>query len=1332
MLENIKGNKIPLNLTVPGLTPVDLFLGEGLQSLEVATLCASTKPSIKTMHSAFKIRRDGRASPVLIVVKHPKGVTICGVSGNQPPIFNSDDLDLCERICSRALELPNRNRAIEFLHSSLRSIDSKLSGITNEGLLSLHVLNTGIQSRIEWKESLEKSKKLVRKSKEDLISALGYDKRKLDNLTDILISKDERIAVAVILRDEENPEFRNERFNRNSPVSYALTKADKENLPWVIIVQDERIRLYSTKNRGVGRSGRTESYIECQPSLLSSENCGLLWLLFSSKALNENGYVENLLGESKRFAANIAIKLRDRIYDSVIPQLAKGIIEAKNIKTPKEKDLSFIYQMSITVMFRLLFIAYAEDRDLLPFKTNEAYRNRSLKNKAIELAEFVFNGKSIGTGNHHWSESVQLWKAISKGNKEWGVPAYNGIMFSDLEYESEVGAEIAKLNISNIYFERALGDLLLNESEESQYSPIDFRSLSVREFGTIYEGLLESELSLAIQNLTRNKDGVYIPANGNDKVEIKEGEIYLHNRSGARKASGSYYTPEFAVEFLLDESLESALDDHLYRLSDLDQVDQAEQLFEFRVADISMGSGHFLVAAIDRIERRFAMWLEENPNPFVRRELEILKKVAYEQLSELDMEVSIEDGQLLRRLIAKRCIFGVDLNFLAVQLARLSIWIHTFVPGLPLSLLDHNLIQGNALIGIGSMEEIYNKFSENDLPLFEVDSHELLGAAAENLKKLASLSDASLGDINEGRKLIEDSEINSAEARALCDLIIAQPVSKNTILSDFMFADWRQRRETIQNSKELKQARKILEPFSVVHFPIAFPEVFLGRTKGFNVILGNPPWEELKMEERDFWTLQLPNNRSLSQGDQEKKWTILKSSRPDLVKIWNRIEKETSELAQIIKTGNFPGIEVGDLDLYKAFTWRFLNVTSDEVGKIGVLLPRTAFMSLGSSEFRKKLFSISKSINITSLQNTGKWVFDIHPQYTIILTNISKGNTKNNVIRVRGPFKSREEFDRDIADSGFEFKIAELKHWNDAQSIPLFPSSESGSTFTQLRSAPRLDLDNCGEWRARPYLELSSTSDKKYFDMNSKICPEGYWPVYKGASFDIWEPDSGVYYAFANPKKMLPILQRKRLNALRSKRDSVYKEFPTNYIEDETSLGANRPRITFRLITRATDSRTLRVALTPPKVFHVNSSQLIAFPRGDEKDEAYLIGILSSIPLDWYTRRFVEINFNFYLFNPLPIPRPIRNDPLWKQVVLTAGRLACPDDRFSNWAKEVGVECGPISELEKTNLICKLDAIVAHLYKLNEDQLVHIFETFHTNSNYSHRLESVLHHYRNL
>ena len=241
---------------------------------------------------------------------------------------------------------------------------------------------------------------------------------------------------------------------------------------------------------------------------------------------------------------------------------------------------------------------------------------------------------------------------------------------------------------------------------------------------------------------------------------------------------------------------------------------------------------------------------------------------------------------------------------------------------------------------------------------------------------------------------------------------------------------------------------------------------------------------------------------------------------------------------------------------------------------------------------------------------------------------------------------------------------------------------------------------------------------------------DGYWPVYKGESFDLWKPDTGVYYAWADPEPVLDWLQRKRLKAGKSSRDSPHREFSMEHLRDRSTLPCFAPRIAFRDVARATDSRTVIACLVPPKVFIGNQAPYLLWPRGDKKDEAFLLGVLCSIPLDWYGRRFVETHVNYFVFNPFPIPRPDRDDALWRRVVDLAGRMACPDDRFAAWAEAVGVDCGPIAMDEKDDMIHELDAVTARLYGLNEAQLIHVFETFHEKQDHGTRLEDVLRHFR--
>jgi hypothetical protein len=443
-----------------------------------------------------------------------------------------------------------------------------------------------------------------------------------------------------------------------------------------------------------------------------------------------------------------------------------------------------------------------------------------------------------------------------------------------------------------------------------------------------------------------------------------------------------------------------------------------------------------------------------------------------------------------------------------------------------------------------------------------------------------------------------------------------------------------------------------------------------------------------------------------------------------------KYEVEEAELLRNVLTdGPFPGMGEGDPDVYKAFCWRFWNLVRTDGGRIGVVLPRSAFAAKGSEEFRRTAFTRGTANELTMLVNNKKWVFeDVHPQYTIVLASLQKSQpTDATTLPLRGPYPSEEGYARGMTKEPLRFPVKEVLVWTDTAALPLLPSEESGEAFLQLRKQPNLELDDPESWRVRPYAELHATNDKKLMKFAADQ-PKDFWPVFKGESFDTWEPDRGVYYAWANPETVLPELQKKRLRSSKL-HHSALSEFPKEWNRDPETLPCWKPRIAFRDVARATDSRTVRAALLPPKVFITNKGPYFLWPRGDERDQSYLLGILCSLSLDWYARRFIEISLNFHILNAFPVPRPRRESALRKRVIALAGRLACPDKRYREWANAVGVKCGKLEDDEKQDMIHELDAVVAHLYGLSDKQLTHIFLTFHEGWNCGLRLNQTLKHF---
>ncbi|MHB1465054.1 MAG: Eco57I restriction-modification methylase domain-containing protein [Thermoleophilia bacterium] len=1256
--------------SITDLEPVGLAIGPGSGGLEVIVTRTAHKPTQEILRKAWKARQGRRAVPVLLAALYGNHAALCGPSGDQPPVYLDLDPAQAEAICRAALQEPNRHAALRLLHSVLPEIrETAIPGLYNAGLFATHELLHGVPARADWVEALGKSRELKSKRGRPLLEALGYQVSDTTQQYSVLRTAQGKIAVAVFLDRAEATDAASERFGGMTPVQYALAKADEENLDYVVVDHGASLRIYSAgTGTGVGRRGRTETFIEAHLGLLPDDRAAYLWLLFSGEALSRTGAFEEILERSNDYAAGLGGRLRERIYDDVVPLLAVAIARARNLDEPGPEELSFTYEMALTVLFRLLFIAYAEDKDLLPYRSNELYKARSLKQKARELADLRRRAATaFDESTSLWEEVFGIFRVVDTGMpREWGVPAYNGGLFSDRADVSLAGAALAAIKLPNAAFGEALTSLLVDETAEG-IGPVDFRSLGVREFGTIYEGLLGSELSVAETPLAVDKDGFYVPAETDEAAEITAGEYYLHDTSGKRKSSGSYYTKTFAVDHLLDHALEPALREHLQRLDGLDDRAAAAAFFDFRVADIAMGSGHFLVAAVDRIERGLGSYLVRRPLPDVVTELRRLRSSA---LKEMETAAGSADGldidndQLLRRQIARRCVYGVDINSIAVQLARLSLWIHTFVPGLPLSFLDHNIVCGNSLVGIATMDEVSELLGGEQGSLLDNFAEQYLAPAREGMKQLAKLSDADARQIEAAREAAGAARSAISETEALFDVLTAARLPEMNYTPSV----------TDLSEAELKrlrvQALELLQGTPPFHFPIAFPEVFLRQRAGFDVIIGNPPWEKTQVEEHEFWARYFPGLRGLSQAEREENYKKLKKERLDLVEQFQKEVDAQETFRSSLMSGPYPGMGSGHPDLYKAFCWRFWNLICGDGGRLGVVLPRSALSAKGSTEFRREVFSHTENVGITTLLNTRGWVFDeAEHRYTIGLVALEKREAEKSQVKLRGPYPNLSRYRDGMVSEPAVFYGEEIESWNDTASLPLLPTDESVEVFAQLRKAPRLDLDDGSSWRARPYTELHATNDKKHMDLESKDQPAGFWPVFKGESFDIWTPDTGTYYAWADPRVVLPHLLGKRLRGW-TLSSSVFHDFkmthPKEWFEDEATLPCMKPRIVFRQISRTTDTRTVRVALIPPNVLITNHGPYLIWPRGDSYDQAFLLGILSSLPLDWYARRFVEVNMSFFIFNPFPIPRPDRDDPFWQRAIELSGRLACPDERFAD------------------------------------------------------------------
>mgnify|MGYP001135519095 CR=1 FL=1 len=1226
----------PLALSTPvGVRPVDLFVGSGGMALEVAVLEADQEPTATQLRELHRERLGRRAAPVVIVVLWGRDrAAICGGPPESLSIHTDLDRGQVERLCSAALKAADRHAAIRYLAQALPQLASPIPGLRNEGLFALHELMTGVPRRTDWPEAVRRARPILSARGRTLVERLGFQAQPLPGPAALLIAGGKKAAIAVFLERPDEIEPPGPLFDGLSPVSYALAKADHERLDYVIVSAGPALRIYPVKpGVGTGRRGRTETYLELNLDLLREDDAGYLWLLFSADALVDGGSFTQVLATSEEYAADLSSRLRERVYQDVVPQLARAIAKARGLRKPTADQLAETYDMALLVLFRLLFIAYAEDKELLPLHTSDAYREHSLKHMAQRLLDDRRREVAWGDEDFYWTEVRQLWKAVDKGNPGWSVPPYNGGLFT--EDGDESAAKVAVISLPDTDFAPALSALLLDETPEGDVGPIDFRSLGVREFGTIYEGLLESELSVAETDLAvQPKTGAYVPATGNAEVVVRAGEVYLHNASGARKSSGAYYTKSFAVEHLLDAALEPALDDHFARLDALDDRTAAARFFDFRVADVAMGSGHFLVAAVDRIERRFSNYLAKRPLADVTNELERLRKSALRQLGEDWAGEPLEDTQLLRRQIARRCIYGVDVNPLAVELARLSIWIHTFVPGLPLSFLDQNLVVGNSLVGIATFDEA-NEILAGSGDLFSITAADRLARAREPLEKLAKLADATAAEVAEAKELYRELKERTRSEAGLLTILAASRIDEeiHQAVDQGQIATLLQGEGDVFTDTLLRRAEEVLSDLNPLHFPIAFPQVFLGERAGFDVILGNPPWDKVRFEEDAFYVRYIPGLMSLLQGDRKKAIASLQRSQPALVERHQRAKEHSRLLQKAFRKqrGGYVLQGSGHLDLAKLFTERIIHLIAKH-GRIGIVLPRQCLVLSGWSELRRALFSASETL-VCQLRNRGGWIFDDAPHRYVIalIATWRRGNypDSHGTLVIAPGADTAEAWAAALKSTPLQWST----DWIEQQispniQVPLFTIPGEERLFSRLLGNPQLGSEAAEKFRGHPFAVVDVGKDVGAIGQDSGSDGVFLLRTRNISAFVTTRDGNGRLLSSSGLQRFL---ERKiRGAAWASELDG-----PMGSLDVLGLLS-----LVYRYPSRNDDARTLIATYLPPgfcpAVGYVHS---LVMPRANLEQRLAVLGMLNSIVWDWVARRIVDRHVTSSVIRLLPLPR---------------------------------------------------------------------------------------------
>ena len=579
------------------------------------------------------------------------------------------------------------------------------------------------------------------------------------------------------------------------------------------------------------------------------------------------------------YEEHVAANLSKLVFTEVFPKLVRAVAHAA-----PATELAEVRDASLVLLYRLLFVLYAEDRDLLPIR-DARYDNYSLRDKVrLDVGKRKDSGGTFSeTASSYWSIIDTLCRAIDQGDGSIGLPPYNGGLFDEARTPLLTTIRLGDAVIADVI------DALSFDHFSGERKYINYRDLSVRQLGSIYERLLEHEV--------RREDGV---------LEIRP-NIF------ARKGSGSYYTPDDLVVLIIRETIEPLITEKMIafreksdelaagkdsagvRRATLAGVDPATQILGLRICDPAMGSGHFLVALVDYLTDQVIAAVAEAEkqgewaeyvSPLGNR-IEDIRNTIFKNATDnkwsLDFD-QLDDRHIIRRMVLKRCVYGVDKNSMAVELAKVSLWLHTFTVGAPLSFLDHHLRCGDSLFGSWVRGGI-DRASALGAPLLLHGPITRATRAAAGMRIIEGLTDAEVAEAHRSKLVFDEVYDMTAPLSAFLSLIHAidwlnikgTDQEDRAALTDFLNGQFGDPVEIALNNKPIEngrpeakrfkeifaQASQLVREEGFLNWQIAFPGVWsnwesAARTGGFDAVIGNPPWDRMKLQEVEWFATRRP------------------------------------------------------------------------------------------------------------------------------------------------------------------------------------------------------------------------------------------------------------------------------------------------------------------------------------------------------------------------------------------------------------------------------------------------------------------------------------------
>ena len=1142
---------------------------------------------------------------------------------------------------------------------------------------------------------------------------------------------------------------------------------------WGILTSGDVWRLYYSRARP-----RATGYFEVDlGAALESDEDDLLrlfYLLFRRESfVAQEGanttFLQAALDEGRLYEERVASDLSTIVFETVFPRLVSALARESG------EDLGTVREAALIFLYRLLFILYAEDRGLLPVN-DPSYQAYGLRERVREDIADRVEKKSVilPETTTYYDHVMALCRLVDKGSPLIGLPPYNGGLFASDAAPMLNEVKLGDATLALVIYR------LSHTGGDGGHKFINYRDMSVQQLGSIYERLLEQE-----------------------PVRSEDGSIEVRPNSYARKDSGSFYTPQELVDLIVDRTLKPLVEERLEafekraeelasdsrpraeRREELLDLDPAEAVLDLKVLDPAMGSGHFLVSAVDFLSDYIAGLVEYVPSipewlsgeyvsPLVGRVASIRRDIV-QRARELDWtidESQLTDQAIIRRMVLKRCIYGVDKNPLTVELAKVSLWLHSFTVGAPLSFLDHHLRCGDSLVGMsvteatGELNRLGGLFASSAITGAE--------AATSGMQQIEEMSDADIAEVQESASLFRGVEDTTADVRGLLDFLcglrwMTAGMKKRERISfesplvetlgsrpDAAYALLSRGESSEAGLDDVhdpgfdriwSDARSIADRERFLHWQVAFPGVWQGwqdasPSGGFDAVIGNPPWDRIKLQEVEWFATRRPE-LALAPTAAARRAGIrkLRSDGDPLVEDYDDAKEQADRMGQLVRgSGHYPLLGSGDINLYSLFVERAMGLVKPD-GFVGLLTPSGIYADKTAARFFKSVSTSGRVSSILDFENRKIFFKDVHASFKFCA--LIFGGAERQFDKTECAFFMHDT--ETVKDSERCFPLApdDFARVNpNTGTAPVFRTRRDADITQGIYERQPVLVNHSGQkdnsvWPVRYRRMFDMSNDSELFRTAAQLKAGGFYPV----EGNRWKKGDEL---------CLPLYQGRmigqfdhRANSVRVNPESAYNPYLSEDVTEEQHADPwfsptaqhSVPEsainqivsedfgwtIAYRRIARSTDARTMISTIVPKSGFGDSVFLLMPDVGLSATDASLVTGNLNSFSFDFIARQKLHgTNLSWYLMEQLPFIAPddygcrFGGTTAYQIVRDHVMRLTYTAYDMRPFAQDVGYDGEPFTwdDEERRHLRARLDALYFHLYGLNKEDAEYVMETF--------------------